>query len=80
MLTTELETRIAEVEATLSAVEQAHAHQVRALQNELAALTAQRCAALLAPSGPLAPQPPKRPIPNAIRDTLPRGLGHWDAP
>ena len=63
MITTELETRIAEVEATLSAVEQAHAHQVRALQNELAALTAQRCAALLAPSGPLAPQPPKRPIP-----------------
>ena len=62
MLTTELDTEIAGVEATLTAMEQAHARQVRALQNELAALTAQRCAALLAPSGPLAPQPPKRPI------------------
>jgi hypothetical protein len=62
MITTELDTRIAGVEATLSAVEQAHAHQVRALQNELAALTAQRCAELLATSGAPAPQPPRRPI------------------
>jgi hypothetical protein len=44
MSTTELDTTIAGVEATLSALEQAHARQVRALQQELAALTAQRCA------------------------------------
>ena len=42
MTTTELDTTITGVEATLSAMEQAHAHQVRALQQELAALTAQR--------------------------------------
>jgi hypothetical protein len=42
MTTTELDTTIAGVEATLSATEQAHARQVRALQQELAALTAQR--------------------------------------
>ena len=42
MTTTELDTTIAGVETTLSALEQAHARQVRALQQELAALTAQR--------------------------------------
>ena len=42
MTTTELDTTIAGVEATLSAMEQAHARQVRALQQELAALAAQR--------------------------------------
>jgi hypothetical protein len=63
MMTTELDTTIAGVEATLSALEQTHARQLRALQNELAALTAQRCAALLATSGAPAPQLPKRPIP-----------------
>ena len=44
MTTTELDTTIAGVEATLSALEQAHARQVGTLQQELAALTAQRCA------------------------------------
>ena len=42
MTTTELDTTIAGVEATLSALEQAHTRQVRALQNELAVLTEQR--------------------------------------
>jgi hypothetical protein len=42
MTMTELDTTIAGVEATLSALEQAHARQVRALQQELAALTAQK--------------------------------------
>ena len=42
MTTTELDTTIAGVEATLSALEQAHARQVGALHRELAALTAQR--------------------------------------
>jgi hypothetical protein len=54
MTTTELDTAIAGVEATLSALEHTHARQVGALQKELAALIAQRCAD---------PQPPKRPIP-----------------
>ena len=80
MLTTELDTTIAGVEATLSALEQAHTRQVRALQQELAALTAQRYAALLATSGPPDPQPPERPIPDVVRDTLPRNLGRWGAP
>jgi hypothetical protein len=80
MMTTELDTTIAGVEATLSALEQAHARQVGALQKELAALKAQRCAALLATSGPPDPQPPKRPIPDVVRDTLPRSLGRWGAP
>jgi uncharacterized coiled-coil protein SlyX len=80
MTTTELDTTIAEVEATLSALEQTHARQVRALQQELAALTAQRCAALLATAGPPHPQPPQRPIPDVVRDTLPRSLGRWPAP
>ena len=47
----ELDTTIAGVEATLSALEQAHARQVGALQKELAALTAQRW--LVRPSVPL---------------------------
>ena len=51
MTTTELDTTIAGVEATLSALEQAHARQVGALQKELAALTAQRW--LVRPSVPL---------------------------
>jgi hypothetical protein len=42
MTTTELDTTIAGVEATLSALEQAHARQVGTLHKELAALTAQR--------------------------------------
>ena len=42
MTTTDLDTTIAGVEATLSALEQAHARQVGALQQELAALTAQK--------------------------------------
>ena len=63
MTTTELDTTIAGVEATLSALEQAHTCQVGALQKELAALIAQRCAAPLATSGPPDPQPAKRPIP-----------------
>jgi hypothetical protein len=64
MTTTELDTTIAGVEATLSALEQAHARQVGALHKELAALTAQRwCAARLATSGPPDPQRPKRSIP-----------------
>jgi hypothetical protein len=42
MTTTELDTTIAGVEATLSALEQEHARQVRTLQNELAVLTEQR--------------------------------------
>ena len=51
MTTTELDTTIAGVEATLSALEQAHARQVGALHRELAALTAQRW--LVRPSVPL---------------------------
>jgi hypothetical protein len=51
MTMTELDTTIAGVETTLSALEQAHARQVGALQKELAALTAQRW--LVRPSVPL---------------------------
>jgi hypothetical protein len=42
MTTTELDTTISGVETTLSALEQAHAREVGALQKELAALVAQR--------------------------------------
>jgi hypothetical protein len=38
------------------------------------------CTSLLATSGPPDPQPPKRPIPDVVRDTLPRGLGRWGVP
>jgi hypothetical protein len=51
MSTTELDTTIAGVEATLSALEQAHAREVGALHKELAALTAQRW--LVRPGVPL---------------------------
>ena len=42
MTTTELDTRIAGLEATLRALEQEHARQVGALHRELAAVEAQR--------------------------------------
>jgi hypothetical protein len=42
MTTTELDTKIAGVETALSALEQAHAREVGALQKELAAVVAQR--------------------------------------
>jgi hypothetical protein len=42
MTTTGLDKRIAGLEATLRALEQAHARQVGALQKELAAVEAQR--------------------------------------
>ena len=51
MTTTELDTTITGVEATLSALEQGHAQQVGALHRELAALTAQRWR--VRPSAPL---------------------------
>ena len=51
MTTTELDTTITGVEATLSALEQAHARQVGALHMELAGLTAQRWR--VHPSAPL---------------------------
>jgi hypothetical protein len=51
MTTTQLDAKIAGVVTTLSALEQAHARQVVALQQELAALAAQRW--LVRPSAPL---------------------------
>jgi len=51
MTTTELDTTIAGVQTALSALEQAQAREVGALQKELAALVAQRW--LVRPSVPL---------------------------
>ena len=55
MTTIELDTQIAGVMTTLSALEQGHAQQVGALHRELAALTAQRWR--VRPSAPLAWSP-----------------------
>jgi hypothetical protein len=55
MTTTELDTTIAGVEATLRALEQEHARQVEARHKELAAVTAQRW--LVHPNTPLAWSP-----------------------
>jgi hypothetical protein len=55
MTTTELDTQIAGLEATLRALEQGHARHVGALHKELAAVTARRW--LVHPNTPLAWSP-----------------------
>jgi hypothetical protein len=55
MTTTELDTRIAGLAATVRALEQGHARQVAALRAELAAVAAQRWR--VRPSAPLAWSP-----------------------
>jgi hypothetical protein len=67
MTTTELDTRIAGLAATLSVLEHAHARQVGALQKDLAALAAQRW--LVRPSAPLL-WSPWIPQPNGVRPHL----------
>jgi hypothetical protein len=64
MTTTELDTKIAALEATLRALEQGHARQVGAMHKELAAVTAQRW--LVRSSAPPA-WSPWIPVPGVVR-------------